>query len=398
MKTFNRTLIAMLMASFITTFIMAGEDGSRSKSFNVNKDGEIEVSTSIGDIRISTWEKNEVLVRIEGLDDEELDKVKMTQSGNSVRVSFRSRWYDGSGNVRFDINVPSQFNVNMSTSGGDLEVKGGLTGKIDGSTSGGDIKLGDVFGGPFEVTTSGGDITTNKIEGEGKLKTSGGDIRVGQVNGSLNVHTSGGDIHIEAVTKSLEAKTAGGDISIGNTGGIAHISTSGGNINIGDMGNEAYVTTSGGDISVGKAAGKVVLITAGGDISLKGANGKVLAKTSGGDLLLQNVTGSIDGKTSGGEIEAQLIPSGKEKTRLISAGGDVRLYIDEKSKVTIEATIRLDGWHGLGQKYIIKSEFPKETYETDDDEIRAVYKLNGGGEMIELRTSNSNIEIHKLRK
>jgi hypothetical protein len=27
-----------------------------------------------------------------------------------------------------------------------------------------------------------------------------------------------------------------------------------------------------------------------------------------------------------------------------------------------------------------------------------VYKLNGGGELIELSTVNSNIEIHKLRQ
>jgi len=45
-------------------------------------------------------------------------------------------------------------------------------------------------------------------------------------------------------------------------------------------------------------------------------------------------------------------------------------------------------------RYVVKSEFPKESYETDEDggEIRAVYKLNGGGEVVELSTSNSNIE------
>ena len=251
-------------------------------------------------------------------------------------------------------------------------------------TSGGDIKLGNVFGGPVDVSTSGGDITTGKLEGEGHLKTAGGDIHVGSVNGSLFVNTSGGNIQVETVSKTLDAKTAGGDIIIG------------------DVGGEARVSTSGGDVNVGKVTGKATLSTAGGDIELRGASGRVSARTSGGDVKLQNISGSIDAKTAGGEVEAELIPSDKGGSRLSSSGGDIRLYIDEKSKATIEATIRLDGWSWGSHKsrYVVKSEFPKESYETDEDggEIHAVYKLNGGGEVIELSTSNSNIEIHKLHR
>lgn len=381
MKTLTRTLIVTIAALCMATLAFAGEEGERSKSFNVSKGGTFEISTSVGDVRISPWEKNEVYVNIEGLDDEDIGHVKMSQSGNVVRVSYRTRWGDGSGHLRFNVNVPSQFNLDMNTSGGDLEVKNGLTGKINGSTSGGDIKLGNVFGGPIDVTTSGGDITTGKLEGEGHLKTAGGDIHVGSVNGSLSVNTSGGDIRVETVSKTLDAKTAGGDI------------------NIGDVGGEARVSTSGGDVNVGKVSGKATLSTAGGNIELRGASGRVSARTSGGDVKLQNITGSIDAKTAGGEIEAELIPSGKGGSRLSSSGGDVRLYIDENSKATIEATIRLDGWSWKKSRYVVKSEFPKESYETDEDggEIRAVYKLNGGGELIELSTSNSNIEIHKLR-
>src|ERR1700690_4013046 len=124
MKTYTRIFITALAALLSTTLASAGEDGSKPKSFNVSKGGTIEVSTSRGDIHISPWDKNEVSVVIEGLDDEDLDKVKMTQNGNIVRVSYRSRWEDGSGHVRFAISVPSQFNLDMNTSGGDLEVKG----------------------------------------------------------------------------------------------------------------------------------------------------------------------------------------------------------------------------------------------------------------------------------
>jgi len=383
MKTITRILATTLILMVISLIAIARQEGVRSKTFNASKGGTIEVSVSMGDIRISTWEKNQVDVTVEGLDEEDLPKVKMTQNGNVIRVSFRSRWneWGGSGHVRFDINIPSQFNIDLSTSGGDLELKGSLTGKIDGSTSGGSIKLGNVFGGPVDVSTSGGDITTGKLEGEGHLKTAGGNIHVGAVNGSLFANTSGGDIQVETVSKTLEAKTAGGDIIIG------------------DVGGEANVSTSGGDVNVGKVSGKATLSTAGGDIELKGASGKVSARTSGGDVRLKDITGSIDAKTSGGNVNAELIPSGKGGSRLSSAGGDIRLYIDEKAKATIEATIRLDSWGLKKSRYVVKSDFPKESYETDEEggEIRAVYQLNGGGELIELSTSNSNIEIRKLR-
>jgi DUF4097 and DUF4098 domain-containing protein YvlB len=382
MKTNSRVFAFALIACLAAAVALARDEGARSKSFTVTKGGTIEVTTSVGDIHISTWEKNQVDVKVEGLDDEDLDKVKMRQDGNTVRVSYRSHWGGWSSHVSFDVTVPSQFNADISTSGGNLEIHGKLSGKVDGSTSGGDIRLGSVSGGPVDVSTSGGNIRAERIDGDGTLKTSGGDIQVGTVNGSLNTNTSGGNIEVTSVSKSLEARTSGGDITIG------------------DVGGEAQVSTSGGDVSVGKVSGKATLNTSGGDIELKGASGRVSARTSGGDVHLQNVTGSIDAKTAGGEVEAELIPSGKGESRLSSAGGDIRLSIPENSKATIEATIRIQGWGFHKDRYVVKSDFPSESYETDEDggEIRAVYKLNGGGERIELSTSNSNIEIRKLRK
>jgi hypothetical protein len=77
MKSINRIFIAAIAALFAISQACAGEEGTRSKSFNVSKGGTIEISTSVGDIRISTWEKNEVYVNIEGLDDEDISQVKM---------------------------------------------------------------------------------------------------------------------------------------------------------------------------------------------------------------------------------------------------------------------------------------------------------------------------------
>jgi hypothetical protein len=54
MKTINRilSLTALLLGASI--LLLAQEDGVRSKSFTVNKGGTLEVTTSVGDISIST--------------------------------------------------------------------------------------------------------------------------------------------------------------------------------------------------------------------------------------------------------------------------------------------------------------------------------------------------------
>jgi len=117
-----------------------------------------------GDINISPWDKNEVSVVIEGLDDEDFDKVKMTQNGNIVRVSYRSRWDDGQD--MFVLLSLCRHNLiwTLNTSGRWLGSKRGTNGKIDGSTSGGDIKLRNVFGGPVEVTTSGAILVQERLK------------------------------------------------------------------------------------------------------------------------------------------------------------------------------------------------------------------------------------------
>ena len=145
----NKLVYSLAVALLLVTSATAQkrnieERGVRSKSFTVAKGGKLDVSVSVGDIRISPWDKNEVYVSVDGIDEEDLDRLKMSQSGNSVRVTFRPKWDEDYHNVRFEISVPSQFDIDMNTSGGDLEVTGSLTGRIEGQTSGGDIKLNSI--------------------------------------------------------------------------------------------------------------------------------------------------------------------------------------------------------------------------------------------------------------
>jgi hypothetical protein len=345
-------------------------------TFKVQRGDRLIVSIDSGDISISSWNRDEVLVRAQGVNEE--DNLTMLKEGNAVRVEFTSEW--GSNHVRFNIQMPSQFDTDLHTSGGDIQFQGSFTGNLGGSTSGGDIILGDV----------GGVI---------RMDTSGGDIRVGRVTGDGFFETSGGDIEIQDVSSRAELSTSGGDIVIGNVGKTLKAHTAGGTIRIGDVGGEADVSTAGGDIQVGKVTGSATLRTAGGDIELRGATGMVRAKTAGGDLRLLKVSGSIIGETAGGDIHAELMPGGKGDSRLTTNGGDVILNLPENAKATIQARIRIRGhWDEMMNEYSIISDFPSKSYDKDSTkrEIRATYILNGGGENISLETVNGDIQIRKL--
>ncbi len=380
MNTLHKLTLCTALVLVSSLLLFANPDTKREKSFQVGKNSALDVSVSGCDITISSTEKNEINVLIEGIDDEDLEYVKMTQSGNEVRVSYKPKWGRHSSG-RFLISVPTQTNVELRTSGGNIEMQGNLVGDAVGSTSGGNISIEKVKG-MVRMSTSGGDVRTGDIEGKAELRTSGGNITLATVSGEASVSTSGGDIRVANVGKKLDARTSGGDIEAG------------------DIGGDATLSTAGGDIRVGKVSGSAYLRTAGGDLELRGASGTVEAKTAGGDIEMKNVTGSIEASTAGGNITAELQPGGKGESRLKTAGGDVRLTIPEQSKATIEATIRLHETWGLfsgKKKYDIRSDFKAETYERNEDreEIRGRYVVNGGGERITIETVNGFIDIKK---
>jgi hypothetical protein len=122
MKRQTRLLVAAVLFAVPMLLAFSGftEDDSRSKSFTVGKGGTLSVSVDGGDIRINVWDKNEVYVKADGIDEEDMDRLKMKQDGNDVRVEFRNRRSWGgwnSNHVRFEITVPSQYNADLHTSG-----------------------------------------------------------------------------------------------------------------------------------------------------------------------------------------------------------------------------------------------------------------------------------------
>ncbi len=239
----------------------------REKSFKTTDGKNLTVEASGGDVKINSWDKSEVTVKIYGNDRaKETMKFRLDETTDGVEVEAKrsgSAIFSFWKNIRlkFEISVPKNYNTKVNTSGGDISLMN-LNGNVVFKTSGGDIKLGQVNGN-VKLSTSGGDISASDINGYFKASTSGGDIKVKKFKGDTEVSTSGGDIWLQGQDGKISASTSGGDISLdyyGKNNGIK-LSTSGGDINVkvdNDFNAEIDLSTLGGDVSSTLTLSKVI--------------------------------------------------------------------------------------------------------------------------------------------
>ena len=383
MKTFASFFLA---ASLTFTPILFHQDAKQdpenpSKSFLVKKGGMLEVNVDPGNVRIEPWSKEEVFIQAENIDDRYPDRLKMTQSGTTVRVEYRDRRRNVR-DLRFVINVPVEFNVKIETSGGNVEQK-------------------ELLKGSFNVETKGGNITMTDITGQVDIHSGGGNIRGETIDGNMNIKTGGGNVTVKSAKGETEVESGGGNLKLVEVGKGLKLDTGGGNVNVGDVGGEATIKTGGGNLKLGRIAQKLVLTTGGGNVEVLGASGVNTVKTGGGNVDMEGISGSIGLKTGGGNVKVELTPTGKGPSTIYSGGGDIQFLIPENAKVTIEATLKIKySGGGRSKKYKVDSDFKADKFERDseDGSTFAVYKLNGGGEKIELETTNGDITIRKLKK
>ncbi len=362
----KKILVLFLMSLAMLAFSFAqnkSDDASdyQSKSFTVQKGGLLTVDVEPGAVRIESWSKDEVFVEAEGIDERHPEHLVMSQSGNNVTVKYKDRRYH-SDHLKFNITVPPKFNIDIQTSGGS-------------------IKQRDVLTGDF------------------KAESGGGSIEIDHIIGKVDVETGGGSIHSKIIEGDAEMQTGGGSIETGTVKGILHTRTGGGSISMRETGGKVDASTGGGSIRVENANAWIELSTGGGSIKVRGAKYGAKAKTGGGSVEMEDITGVVDISTGGGSIKCELNPGSSGNSQIRTGGGEIEFSLPENAKAIVKATIN-DG-HGWGRHHkrcTIRSDFKADKYEKDEDgdSIYAEYTLNGGGPIITLETSDSDIQIVKM--
>ncbi|GJQ61497.1 MAG: hypothetical protein SCALA702_05500 [Melioribacteraceae bacterium] len=292
------TISVLLILGFTFSVYAGGIKVLHEKTFSVEKGELLELFASTGNVKITTWENDEVYVKVFGNSRAE-EKVEFsfdeTSRGVKIKAEKRgSNWFNwGSGiKLNFEIRVPSRFDTEIKTAGGDIFVAD-LEGENELKTSGGDLTLFNLKGA-LEAKTSGGKIELEGHEGKAYLGTSGGDIDVKGQDGDIEAKTSGGDIEMNVKSGRVRGSTSGGDVRLvysGENEGIA-LSTSGGDIRMRLPSNikaEIDCTTSGGRVRNNLNTTKIYRDKKTSlEAELNGGGALIKARTSGGDVTLDS--------------------------------------------------------------------------------------------------------------
>lgn len=216
------------------------------KSFDVKPGGTLIMEVDRGSIEIGNSRTDSIRVEVQRKKEEsnaakaaeafKAHVITFDQDGNTLTIKAKGPQDTGGPwwsfrrqlQARYIVSIPSEFNVDVKTAGGSINVPN-LKGYARATTAGGSIMFGKIAG-DARAQTAGGSIDIDGATGTVDANTAGGSIKVGESGGRVNVHTSGGSIHVDGVRNGLEAKTAGGSINLRHVGGIVKAQTSGGSI------------------------------------------------------------------------------------------------------------------------------------------------------------------------
>ena len=292
--------VPVALALFIATASYAIEP-TFDRTFDAKPGERFSLNTDVGSVKLTGADVAAVTVHVEASGPSEAMRdftltAERTTNGVVVeghRTAERGwDWMRPFGDrlrIQYVIQVPRNFQVDIRTSGGKLDLAN-VEGPVDARTSGGNVRL-SALNGELEIRTSGGDIDAERLQGKMQVRTSGGEIVIRGADGDLDARTSGGEIELQALSGKVQARTSGGNISAQLTDKTTAtaLRTSGGNIDIRVPANYAAAVsarTSGGRVRCDlpfKNDGDIGRYRLQGTLNGGGDN-HVEAHTSGGNI------------------------------------------------------------------------------------------------------------------
>ena len=297
--------------------------------------------------------------------------------------------------VQYEVAVPAGYSLDVNTGVGDIETQ--------------DI------GGTASLVTEGGNIRTGRIGFDGfrnvsdgrlsaKLSTEGGHIQIQDVAGNVDAFTVGGHIVAGNISGNAVLRSGGGHIRAGQINGRAQLETDGGNITLKQAGSFVSVRTGGGQIDFGEVRGSVRAQTGGGGIRVITVSGPMEVESNGGSICLTRVAGAVQAATAGGTIQAWINPDagssgGKVSlpgaSQLSSGAGDIIVFLPRNLAANIDALVENGGLSRIDADpaLLLNIQSPGNR---GAGPVRATGMLNGGGEVLKLRTTVGKIRLQFL--
>ncbi len=178
-------------------------------------------------------------------------------------------------------------------------------------------------------------------------------------------------------------RSSNGSISIKNAGIIKIVHTSNGSINIEECAGQIKADTSNGSIIAEDIEGSVFANTSNGKIRLENITGFADANTSNGSIQIFNAVNIGNLKTSNGTIKAHILNM-SNNVDIKSSNSLITLYLAN----TLNADIKATTSSGKVQLH----DFPITVNDMSKTKISGL--IGNGGNLLEVKTSNSNIHIY----
>lgn len=192
MKTLIKTMALSLLLAHAPTWAAQPVDESRP----IDPDARVEIDIISGSIRITGWDRNEIVIKGTVGDDVEALEVSGTGKQISIDLDIPEGWGSRHKDIdaNLEISVPAGIRLEVET----------ISASIDGSELTGTAKLASVSG---SIGLSGA-LERAAIETvSGSIQVDGGQTRI-------EAESVSGSIILKGVSESVEAETVSGHIEV----------------------------------------------------------------------------------------------------------------------------------------------------------------------------------------
>jgi len=198
---------------------------------------------------------------------------------------------------------------------------------------------------------------------------------------SVDIRSNSGPVRIQDIGGRVRARARDAGVEVRGVSGPVKLRVVNGPVEIEEVTGDLQVTSSEGSIQIAWVSGDVEARTTEGPIEMRHIDGEVTAKTLGGSIELAQVRGPIVARTERGSVRASF--SGPPAGSLETERGSIDVVIPTDSAADLDARATR-GSVALGATIDLKGE---------EAENLAVGKINGGGKLLVLRTSNGRIHV-----
>jgi len=170
------------------------------------------------------------------------------------------------------------------------------------------IEVPSTFG--VEVSSASGDVQVTSVDGKCSVYGSSGEVFLKAIGGNVLVEVSSGDVEIMEVRADVELRSSSGDAVIRGAGGSISVSA------------------ASGDMEVHSVTGNARVELVSGDILIQGCDGDVESRTASGNAVLRHVLGSVHAVASSGDVTMDILPIDEKEFVVSTSSGDVSIVFE----------------------------------------------------------------------